>query len=92
MQWHYQEAMAVVLRNLGRSDLFLIFRCNPRREELKQVLKKFLEKTTDYDISNIIFRLFHVKQNASINGIVYNKFGKLLAHLNFKKELYLMLI
>ena len=81
MQQHYQDAMAIV-RNIGRTDLFITMTCNPKWKELKEVLKKFPIGTTSIDIPNITVRLFHTKFLDLLADITENEiFGPVLAHV-----------
>ena len=95
MQQHYQDAMAIV-RNIGRADLFVTMKCNPKLKELKEVLKKFPIGTTPNDIPNITVRLFHTKFLDLLADITENEiFGPVLAHvytIDSKKEFYQMFI
>ena len=81
MQQYYQDAMAI-MRHTGKPDLFLTMTCNPKWEELKEILKKFPEGTTPNDIPNITVRLFYAKFKMLLNDIIkHNIFVQVLSHV-----------
>ena len=56
--------------------------CNSKWKELKEIFKKFPERTTPNDIPNITVRLFYAKFKMLLNDIIkHNIFGQVLSHL-----------
>ncbi|XP_050549141.1 uncharacterized protein LOC126910538 [Daktulosphaira vitifoliae] len=73
MQEYTQDAMTYV-RHYGRPDLFITFTCNPKWEEIKNLLLPGQQSTHRHDITA---RVFKQKLKSLMNFIVkYSVFGE----------------
>lgn len=81
MQQHYQDAMAI-MRAVKRPDLFITMTCNPKWEELTELLKHYPPGSQPNDIPNLTVRLFWTKFNELLYDITENYiFGVTLAYV-----------
>lgn len=91
MVQQFQDAMAIV-RTCGKPDFFITFTCNPNWEEIRL---NPLEGQRSQDRQDLISRVFNLKLKEFIQDLKMEclvSIKQLFIQLNFKSEVYRMLI